>query len=45
VNYLAYMGEPGQTDRKMWGILALFFLAGFFVLALMLKNEYWKDVK
>ena len=45
VNYLAYMGEPAQTARKQWGILVLFFLAGFFVLALMLKNEYWKDVR
>jgi ubiquinol-cytochrome c reductase cytochrome c1 subunit len=45
VNYLVYMGEPAQTDRKQWGILVLFFLAGFFVLALMLKNEYWKDVR
>jgi ubiquinol-cytochrome c reductase cytochrome c1 subunit len=45
VNYLAYMGEPGQGERKQWGILVLFFLAGFFVLALMLKNEYWKDVR
>ena len=45
VNYLAYMGEPAQADRKQWGILVLFFLAGFFVLALLLKNEYWKDVR
>ena len=45
VNYLAYMAEPAQTDRKKWGILVLFFLTGFFVLALMLKTEYWKDVK
>ena len=45
VNYLAYMGEPAQADRKQWGILVLFFLAGFFVLALMLKTEYWKDVR
>lgn len=45
VNYLAYMGEPAQNDRKFWGVLVLFFLAGFFVLALMLKNEYWKDVR
>ncbi|MEO5691842.1 MAG: cytochrome c1 [Usitatibacter sp.] len=45
VNYLAYMGEPAQADRKLWGVLVLFFLAGFFVLALMLKNEYWKDVR
>jgi ubiquinol-cytochrome c reductase cytochrome c1 subunit len=45
VNYLAYMAEPAQTSRKWWGVLVLFFLAGFFVLALMLKKEYWKDVK
>jgi ubiquinol-cytochrome c reductase cytochrome c1 subunit len=45
VNYLTYMAEPAQTDRKQWGVLVLFFLAGFFVLALMLKNEYWKDVR
>ena len=45
VNFLAYMGEPAQASRKVWGILALFVLAGFFMLALMLKTEYWKDVK
>jgi ubiquinol-cytochrome c reductase cytochrome c1 subunit len=45
VNYLAYMAEPAQPSRKQWGILVLFFLAGFAVLMLMLKNEYWKDVK
>ena len=45
VNYMTYMAEPAQASRKMWGILVLFALAGFFVLALLLKNEYWKDVK
>ena len=45
VNFLVYMGEPAQNDRKFWGILALFLLAGFAVVALMLKNEFWKDVK
>jgi ubiquinol-cytochrome c reductase cytochrome c1 subunit len=45
VNFLAYMSEPAQADRKFWGILVLFFLCAFAVLALMLKNEYWKDVK
>ena len=44
VNYLSYMAEPSQTSRKQWGIIALFFLAGFFILALMLKKEFWKDV-
>jgi ubiquinol-cytochrome c reductase cytochrome c1 subunit len=45
VNYLAYMAEPAQTTRKHWGILVLFFLAAFAVLTLLLKNEFWKDVK
>lgn len=45
VNYLAYMAEPSQSSRKHWGILVIFFLAGFFVLALLLKQEYWKDVR
>ena len=45
VNYLAYMAEPAQASRKMWGIVVLFFLSAFFVLAMLLKSEYWKDVK
>ena len=45
VNFLVWMGEPAQATRKVWGILALFLLAGFFVLSLLLKSEYWKDVK
>jgi ubiquinol-cytochrome c reductase cytochrome c1 subunit len=45
VNYLAWMSEPAQAGRKLWGILVLFFAAGFFVLTWMLKKEYWKDVR
>jgi ubiquinol-cytochrome c reductase cytochrome c1 subunit len=45
VNYLAYMGEPAKTSRTHWGILVLFFLAGFYLLAALLKKEYWKDVR
>lgn len=45
VNYLAWMAEPAANSRRQWGILALFFLAGFVVLALMLKKEFWKDVR
>jgi ubiquinol-cytochrome c reductase cytochrome c1 subunit len=45
VNFLAWMGEPAQATRKVWGILALFLLAGFLVLSMLLKSEYWKDVK
>ncbi len=45
VNFMTYMAEPAQADRKLWGILVLFFLAVFFVITLLLKNEYWKDVR
>ena len=45
VNYLAWMGEPAQGARKSWGIVVMFFLALFFVLAWLLKHEYWKDVR
>jgi ubiquinol-cytochrome c reductase cytochrome c1 subunit len=45
VNFMTYMAEPAQASRKLWGILVLFFLAVFFVITLMLKNEYWKDVR
>ena len=45
VNFLAYMSEPARESRKLWGILVMFVLAGFFVLALLLKKEYWKDVR
>ena len=44
VNYLAWMSEPAQASRHMWGALVLFFFALFFVLTLLLKKEYWKDV-
>jgi ubiquinol-cytochrome c reductase cytochrome c1 subunit len=45
VSFLAYMAEPSQAWRKQWGVIVLFFFAGFFVLALLLKKEFWKDVR
>ncbi len=45
VNYLAFMGEPAQSNRVQIGIVALFFLTILFFLAIALKHEYWKDVK
>jgi ubiquinol-cytochrome c reductase cytochrome c1 subunit len=44
VTFLAYIGEPRQLERKQLGIWVLLFLSVFFVLAYMLKKEYWKDV-
>lgn len=45
VNYLVYMAEPAQVDRKKYGVFALVLLVVFLVFALMLKSEYWKDVR
>ncbi|WP_057956410.1 cytochrome c1 [endosymbiont of Ridgeia piscesae] len=42
--FLSYVGEPIQMKRKSMGIWVLLFIAAFFVLAYMLKKEYWKDV-
>ena len=44
VNYMAYMGEPAQTKRKLTGIYVLFFLFGLTILAYFLKKEFWKDI-
>jgi ubiquinol-cytochrome c reductase cytochrome c1 subunit len=45
VNYLVYMGEPARAQRGQIGVIVLFFLGILFVIALLLKREYWKDVK
>jgi len=45
VNYLAYMGEPAKMVRTQLGVIVLFFVAVLFALALLLKKEYWRDVK
>jgi ubiquinol-cytochrome c reductase cytochrome c1 subunit len=44
VNYLVWMGEPAQAQRKQLGLIVLAFLAVFFVVAYYLKKEYWKDI-
>ncbi|HEU4671260.1 MAG TPA: cytochrome c1 [Dyella sp.] len=43
-NFLEYVSEPAALQRKHYGIWVLLFLAGFTMLAYMLKKEYWKDV-
>ncbi|MES9987486.1 MAG: cytochrome c1 [Candidatus Thiodiazotropha endolucinida] len=42
--FMSYIGEPIQMERKRLGVWVLLFIAVFFVLAYMLKKEYWKDV-
>jgi ubiquinol-cytochrome c reductase cytochrome c1 subunit len=44
VNFLVYMGEPSRQTRIQLGIYVLMFLGVLFVLAWLLKREYWKDV-
>jgi ubiquinol-cytochrome c reductase cytochrome c1 subunit len=44
VNYLNYMAEPAQNRRTVIGIYVLGFLAFMWLLAYLLKKEFWKDV-
>lgn len=44
VNYLVWMSEPAQVQRKQLGVIVLIFLGIFFVVAYYLKKEFWKDV-
>ena len=43
-NFLVYVGEPAQLKRKQMGPWVLLFLGIFFVIAYLMKKEYWKDV-
>ncbi len=44
VNFLVYVGEPHQLERKRIGKYVLFYLLLFIVIAYLLKKEYWKDI-
>lgn len=45
VNFLNYMGEPYQMDRKRIGLYVFAFLAVFFFVSLLLQRELYKDIK
>ena len=45
VNFLEYIGEPVQLERRQLGIWVLLFLLVFGLLAYALKQEIWTDVK
>jgi ubiquinol-cytochrome c reductase cytochrome c1 subunit len=45
VNFLDYISEPMQLQRRNLGFQVLAFLLVFFLFAFLLKKEYWKDVK
>lgn len=44
VNFLVYVAEPSRQFRIEVGIYVLMFLGVLFILAYLLKKEYWKDV-
>jgi ubiquinol-cytochrome c reductase cytochrome c1 subunit len=45
VNFLEYIAEPAQLQRRSLGFPVIAFLVFFTLLAYALKKEYWKDVK
>jgi ubiquinol-cytochrome c reductase cytochrome c1 subunit len=44
VNFLDYAAEPIKAKRQSLGVFVMLFLLVFFVLAYLMKKEYWKDV-
>jgi ubiquinol-cytochrome c reductase cytochrome c1 subunit len=44
VNFLAYVGEPMQLERRVIGKWVIFFLIIFLIVAYALKKEYWRDI-
>lgn len=44
VNFLDYIGEPMQLERRTLGVRVLMFLMLFLIIAYLLKKEVWKDV-
>ncbi|HEY4339824.1 MAG TPA: cytochrome c1 [Steroidobacteraceae bacterium] len=44
VNFLDYVGEPAQVQRRSLGIKVVLFLLAFTALTYFLKREYWKNV-
>jgi ubiquinol-cytochrome c reductase cytochrome c1 subunit len=43
-NFLEYAAEPIKAKRQSMGVFVMLFLLVFFVLAYLMKKEYWKDV-
>jgi ubiquinol-cytochrome c reductase cytochrome c1 subunit len=44
VNFLDYVGEPAQVERRSMGVWVVLFLLALSAFAYLLKKEYWKDV-
>jgi ubiquinol-cytochrome c reductase cytochrome c1 subunit len=44
-NFLAYVAEPVQLERKHLGVYVLLFIGLLIVLTFALKKDYWRDIK
>ena len=44
VNFMVYVGEPAQMERKRIGKYVILYLLLFLWVARLLKKEYWKDI-
>ncbi|MDO6706429.1 cytochrome c1 [Photobacterium sp. 1_MG-2023] len=44
VNFLEYSAEPMKLERQRLGLWVMGFIVIFFVVSLLLKKEYWRDV-
>ncbi len=44
VNFLDYVSDPSQVERRSIGLWVVLFLLVFTAFAWFLKKEYWKDV-
>jgi ubiquinol-cytochrome c reductase cytochrome c1 subunit len=45
VNFLEYSGEPTRLQSESIGRGVLVFIVIFFIFALLLKKEYWRNIK
>jgi len=45
VNYMSYMGEPAKLKRYDLGVKVLLFLMLLFVVAYLMKKDFWRDIK
>ncbi|WP_040487290.1 cytochrome c1 [Idiomarina sp. A28L] len=44
-NFLVYTGEPMILERQRMGMFVIGFLLILLILSILLKKEYWRDVK
>ncbi len=44
VNFLVYAGEPSRLERESLGVWVLGFIVIFFIVSLLLKKEYFRDL-